>query len=65
MLQIEEEYIQSMCEDIIRFKPDLVFTEKGVSGKEGIGVDGDMRVLHMSDSWPSFCSTTKTWLSTT
>ncbi|KAI2808133.1 T-complex protein 1 subunit gamma [Blomia tropicalis] len=31
MLQIEEEFIQKMCEDIIRFKPDLVITEKGVS----------------------------------
>lgn len=32
MLQIEEEYVQRLCEDIIRFKPDVVFTEKGVSG---------------------------------
>ena len=31
ILQIEEEYIQKLCEDIIRVKPDLVFTEKGVS----------------------------------
>ncbi|CAG0921340.1 unnamed protein product [Notodromas monacha] len=30
-LEIEEEYIQKICEDIIRMKPDLVFTEKGVS----------------------------------
>lgn len=29
---MEEEYIQQICEDIIRLKPDLVFTEKGVSG---------------------------------
>lgn len=29
---MEEEYIQQICEDIIRIKPDLVFTEKGVSG---------------------------------
>ncbi len=32
ILQMEEEYIQQICEDIIRLKPDLVFTEKGVSG---------------------------------
>lgn len=32
VLQIEEEQIKSMCEKIIAFKPDLVFTEKGVSG---------------------------------
>ncbi|OCF59744.1 T-complex protein 1 subunit gamma [Kwoniella mangroviensis CBS 10435] len=31
ILQIEEEQIKSMCEKIIEFKPDLVFTEKGVS----------------------------------
>ncbi|CAF92695.1 unnamed protein product, partial [Tetraodon nigroviridis] len=32
ILQMEEEYIQQICEDIIRLKPDLVFTEKGISG---------------------------------
>lgn len=32
ILQMEEEYIQHICEDIIRLKPDLVFTEKGISG---------------------------------
>jgi len=31
MLQIEEEYIQRICSDIIALKPDVVFTEKGVS----------------------------------
>lgn len=30
-LQIEEEYIRDCCADIIRLKPDLVITEKGVS----------------------------------
>jgi len=30
MLQIEEEYVQRICADIIAVKPDLVFTEKGV-----------------------------------
>jgi T-complex protein 1 subunit gamma len=33
ILQIEEEQIQQLCEKIIAFKPDIVFTEKGVSGK--------------------------------
>ncbi|XP_022217841.1 T-complex protein 1 subunit gamma [Drosophila obscura] len=43
MLQIEEEFVQRICADIIAVKPDLVFTEKGVSDlaqhyllKEGI-----------------------------
>uniref|UniRef100_A0A7N6BJU0 T-complex protein 1 subunit gamma n=1 Tax=Anabas testudineus TaxID=64144 RepID=A0A7N6BJU0_ANATE len=31
ILQMEEDYIQQICEDIIRLKPDLVFTEKGIS----------------------------------
>lgn len=30
-LQIEEEQIRSMCDRIIELKPDVVFTEKGVS----------------------------------
>jgi T-complex protein 1 subunit gamma len=33
VLQIEEEQIKAMCGKIIEFKPDLVFTEKGVSGE--------------------------------
>nr|QBH73660.1 chaperonin [Isotomurus palustris] len=31
MLQQEEEFVQKMCEDLIRLKPDVIFTEKGVS----------------------------------
>lgn len=31
LLQLEDEYIKQICEDIIKFKPDLVITEKGVS----------------------------------
>ena len=31
ILELEEEYVQKLCEDIIRVKPDVVFTEKGVS----------------------------------
>ncbi len=31
LLQIEEEHVQEMCADIIKLKPDLVITEKGVS----------------------------------
>ncbi len=30
-LQLEEDYIKSICEDIIKFKPDLIITEKGIS----------------------------------
>ena len=32
ILEIEEEQIKQMCEKIAEFKPDLVITEKGVSG---------------------------------
>jgi T-complex protein 1 subunit gamma len=31
MLQIEEEHVQRVCAEIIAVKPDVVFTEKGVS----------------------------------
>ncbi|XP_043539910.1 T-complex protein 1 subunit gamma [Chiloscyllium plagiosum] len=31
ILQMEEEYIQQICEDVIRLKPNLIFTEKGIS----------------------------------
>lgn len=35
-LDIEEEQVKAMCDKIIEFKPDLVFCEKGVSGKLGV-----------------------------
>lgn len=31
ILQLEEEYIERVCSDIIALKPDVVFTEKGIS----------------------------------
>eukprot|EP01135_Chromosphaera_perkinsii_P005359 Nk52_evm40s343 gene=Nk52_evmTU40s343 len=31
ILRMEEEYIENICNDIIKMKPDLVITEKGVS----------------------------------
>lgn len=31
ILQIEEEQVKQMCSNILKFKPDLVITEKGVS----------------------------------
>jgi len=31
ILQLEEEMVQEMCSDVLRVKPDLVITEKGVS----------------------------------
>ncbi|XP_076257855.1 chaperonin containing TCP1 subunit 3 [Rhynchophorus ferrugineus] len=31
MLEIEEEHVRKQCDEIIALKPDLVFTEKGVS----------------------------------
>lgn len=33
ILQIEEEQVKAMCDAIIALKPDLVITEKGVSGR--------------------------------
>lgn len=44
---MEEEYIQQICEDIIRLKPDLVFTEKGISGTSHL-------VDHMGSTWFSW-----------
>jgi hypothetical protein len=32
-LQLEEEFVKQMCDEIIAMKPDLIFTEKGVSGR--------------------------------
>lgn len=49
VLQIEEEQIKAMCEKIVSFKPDIVFTEKGVSG----------------ESWPSAHTNDQTLPSTT
>jgi T-complex protein 1 subunit gamma len=37
LLEIEEEQVKALCDDIIRVKPDLVLTEKGVSGMGGAG----------------------------
>ncbi|KAF3794643.1 T-complex protein 1 subunit gamma [Nymphaea thermarum] len=31
LLRMEEEYIQDLCSQILKFKPDLVITEKGLS----------------------------------
>lgn len=31
MLELEEEFVKRQCDDIIALKPDLVFTEKGIS----------------------------------
>ncbi|XP_073008595.1 T-complex protein 1 subunit gamma [Typha latifolia] len=31
LLKLEEEYIQNLCMQILKFKPDLVITEKGLS----------------------------------
>ena len=38
LLQQEEEFVEKMCQEIIAFKPDLVITEKGLSG--GCGLNG-------------------------
>lgn len=33
LLKMEEEFVEKMCDEIAAVKPDLVFTEKGVSGE--------------------------------
>lgn len=43
ILQIEEEQVKSMCEAILALNPDLVITEKGVSG----GYPASQRVFTM------------------
>ena len=30
-LKVEEDYIKQMCDDVIKVKPDIVVTEKGLS----------------------------------
>jgi hypothetical protein len=37
ILRQEEEEVEKLCADIIAVKPDIVFTEKGVSGGHGAG----------------------------
>ena len=37
LLQQEEEYVEKLCRDIIEVDPDLVITEKGVSGRQSLG----------------------------
>ena len=32
VLKLEEDWVQKTCEEIIAHKPDLIITEKGVSG---------------------------------
>jgi hypothetical protein len=67
ILQIEEEQIKDLCEKIVAFKPDIVFTEKGVSGMSksivsaGILSDGDVNTGCVL----SFVNSKKIWLSTT
>lgn len=31
LLKLEEEYVKGLCDDIAKFKPDVIFTEKGLS----------------------------------
>jgi hypothetical protein len=45
-LELEEEYIRDICNDIIKHKPDLVITEKGISGnfkKEKVLIDSNFK----------------------
>ena len=44
--EIEEEQVKSMCQRIMEFKPDLIFTEKGVSGEYPVAQG--YRALHLT-----------------
>ncbi|PAA49694.1 hypothetical protein BOX15_Mlig012959g2 [Macrostomum lignano] len=55
LLQLEEEYIKTVCQAVLAVKPDLVITEKGVSDlaqhylvKAGVSV---LRRLRRTDQW--------------
>lgn len=55
---MEEEYIQQICEDIIRIKPDLIFTEKGISGTGSLTSEPQVCDVTQSDIIAvSLCST--------
>lgn len=54
LLEIEEEYVMSLCDKMLEFKPDLIITEKGVSdlalhvlGKRNVSV---IRRLRKTDN---------------
>ena len=61
VLQIEEEQIKAMCEKIIEFKPDIVFTEKGVSG---MSLCSPNKTVQLADDqiWPSTTCSRRTSL---
>ena len=54
ILQLEEEFIQRVCSDIIALKPDVVFTEKGVSGETVVDNNGHY-AFFVSNSWFTLC----------
>lgn len=55
ILQLEEEFIKKMCDNIIAAKPDLVITEKGVSGKNNMLYSyKQLSVSHCLSSYKKF-----------
>lgn len=52
ILQIEEEQVKAMCDAIIALKPDLVITEKGVSGKSS-SIQRSPTTLTLQQIWHS------------
>ena len=58
ILEIEEEQVKHMCDAILALKPDVVITEKGVSGKliYALGDMVDMTELTIHRSRPAFLS---------
>ena len=55
ILQIEEEQVKTMCEAILAVKPDLVLTEKGVSGTEML--EAAASFIDMMLTWYRPCPT--------
>ena len=56
ILQIEEEQIKLMCDSILALKPDLVITEKGVSGQKPLPRCTRDRSTDPAQIWPSISS---------
>lgn len=59
---MEEEYIQQLCEDIIRLKPDVVITEKGISGGARSLSSPPWRWARGGALFPCLCIQHRGWL---
>jgi T-complex protein 1 subunit gamma len=55
--EIEEEQVVAMVHRILEFKPDLVITEKGISGVFGLAVEASTRFLIFPQTLRRVCLT--------